>query len=188
MSKICSLIIYSCRDQDSVTGSQLPKTTSAAAQLMGWAQATVAPTNPDEADSGIRQHAADGIFAVTVASARNTAYTDWTSLATAASATATGTSVQATPTSNSTTPTSAPSNATATTASCAENRVSSNTTYDYIIVGAGAGGIPLADKLSENGASVLLIEKGPPSSGRWGGTMKPEWLEGTNLTRFDVPG
>lgn len=61
-------------------------------------------------------------------------------------------------------------------------------TYDYIIVGAGAGGIPLADRLTAAGKSVLLIEKGPPSSGRWGGTMKPDWLVGTNLTRFDVPG
>jgi cellobiose dehydrogenase (acceptor) len=62
------------------------------------------------------------------------------------------------------------------------------TTYDYIVVGAGAAGIPMADKLSESGKSVLLIEKGPPSSGRWGGTMRPDWLSGTNLTRFDVPG
>lgn len=61
-------------------------------------------------------------------------------------------------------------------------------TYDYIVIGSGAGGIPVADKLSESGASVLLIEKGPPSSGRWNGTMKPSWLSGTNLTRFDVPG
>jgi cellobiose dehydrogenase (acceptor) len=35
---------------------------------------------------------------------------------------------------------------------------------------------------------VLLIEKGPPSIGLWGGTLKPSWLEGTELTRFDVPG
>lgn len=61
-------------------------------------------------------------------------------------------------------------------------------TYDYIVVGAGAGGIPIADKLSQAGKKVLLIEKGPASSGRWGGTMRPEWLRGTNLTRFDVPG
>lgn len=60
--------------------------------------------------------------------------------------------------------------------------------YDYIVVGAGAGGIPVADKLSQAGHKVLLIEKGPPSSGRYGGTMRPKWLEGTNLTRFDVPG
>jgi cellobiose dehydrogenase (acceptor) len=46
----------------------------------------------------------------------------------------------------------------------------------------------MADKLSEAGKSVLLLERGPPSSGRWGGTMKPSWLSGTNLTRFDVPG
>jgi hypothetical protein len=66
--------------------------------------------------------------------------------------------------------------------------VNSNKTYDYIVIGSGAGGIPVADRLSEAGHSVLLIEKGPPSSGRWNGTMKPAWLEGTNLTRFDVPG
>ncbi|KAL1907886.1 hypothetical protein Sste5344_006309 [Sporothrix stenoceras] len=63
-----------------------------------------------------------------------------------------------------------------------------NKTYDYIIVGAGAGGIPIADRLSQIGKSVLLIEKGPPSSGRWGGVMRPDWLNNTNLTRFDVPG
>ncbi|CAK7198034.1 hypothetical protein SEUCBS139899_000692 [Sporothrix eucalyptigena] len=66
--------------------------------------------------------------------------------------------------------------------------VPANKTYDYIIVGSGAGGIPMADRLSEAGHSVLLLEKGPVSTGRWGGTMKPTWLQGTNLTRFDVPG
>lgn len=62
-----------------------------------------------------------------------------------------------------------------------------NTTWDYIIVGSGASGIPLADRLSESGASVLLLERGEASSGRYGGTRGPEWLKGTNLTRFDVP-
>ena len=66
--------------------------------------------------------------------------------------------------------------------------VSSSQTYDYIVIGSGAGGITVADRLSESGASVLLVEKGSKSSGRWGGTMKPQWLQGTNLTRFDVPG
>lgn len=66
--------------------------------------------------------------------------------------------------------------------------VPTNKTYDYIVIGSGAGGIPMADRLSEAGHSVLLLEKGPVSTGRWGGTMKPEWLQGTNLTRFDVPG
>jgi len=62
------------------------------------------------------------------------------------------------------------------------------TTYDYIVVGGGAGGITVADKLSESGKKVLLIEKGPPSTGQWNGTMKPDWLKDTDLTRFDVPG
>jgi cellobiose dehydrogenase (acceptor) len=66
--------------------------------------------------------------------------------------------------------------------------VPSDAIYDYIVVGSGAGGIPIADKLSEAGKKVLLIEKGPPSSGRYDGKLKPTWLEGTNLTRFDVPG
>ncbi|EAQ84608.1 hypothetical protein CHGG_08622 [Chaetomium globosum CBS 148.51] len=70
----------------------------------------------------------------------------------------------------------------------AECKAAPETTYDYIVVGGGAGGIPVADKLSEAGHKVLLIEKGPPSTGRWKGTMKPDWLEGTDLTRFDVPG
>jgi cellobiose dehydrogenase (acceptor) len=66
--------------------------------------------------------------------------------------------------------------------------LNSNRTYDYIIIGSGAGGITFAERMGETGKSILLIEKGPPSSGRWNGTMKPSWLEGTNLTRFDVPG
>jgi cellobiose dehydrogenase (acceptor) len=67
--------------------------------------------------------------------------------------------------------------------------------WDYIIVGSGAGGIPVAAELAASGARTLLIERGPPSSGRWtsgqyGGladsAWKPEWLSGTNLTAFDV--
>jgi cellobiose dehydrogenase (acceptor) len=81
-------------------------------------------------------------------------------------------------------------------------------TYNYIVVGAGAGGIVIADKLSESGKSVLLIDRGPPSTYRWGGReypirpswggvtpnmslskgLRPDWLADSNLTRFDVPG
>ncbi|KAF1995510.1 GMC oxidoreductase [Amniculicola lignicola CBS 123094] len=70
---------------------------------------------------------------------------------------------------------------------CGSTAPSLNGAWDYIIVGSGASGIPLADRLSESGKSVLLIERGEPSSGRWGGMRRPTWLEGTNLTRFDVP-
>ncbi|KAK5107138.1 hypothetical protein LTR62_001696 [Meristemomyces frigidus] len=180
-------------DQDGAAGSQVPATTTGAAQLIGWAQATNAPTNPGEADSGLQQHDNDGIFGALVASARNSAYTDWVTMA-STTAVASATAIPY-PTGNSTvvagaTGTGAVATATATAApvACPTNNTLAGSTWDYIIVGAGAGGIPLADKLSEQGASVLLVERGPPSSGRWGGSMKPDWLNGTNLTRFDVPG
>ena len=42
--------------------------------------------------------------------------------------------------------------------------------YDYVVIGAGAGGIAVADKLSESGKSVLLVERGPASYGITGGS------------------
>lgn len=60
--------------------------------------------------------------------------------------------------------------------------------YDYIVVGAGPGGLVTADRLSEAGKNVLLIERGGPSLGFTGGTYQPDWLKGTNLTKFDTPG
>jgi cellobiose dehydrogenase (acceptor) len=190
-------LTYRCEDcwtwdQAGATGSQVPATTSGAAQLIGWAQATNAPTNPGQSDSAIQQHANDNIFGAVVASARNTAYTSWTSLATktasSSGSSSTGNSTGSASASGTGSAASAAATATATAAACPRNNTLADSTWDYIIVGAGAGGIPLADRLSESGASVLLIEKGPPSSGRWGGTLKPDWLIGTNLSRFDVPG
>ena len=191
-------LTYRCQwrwvwDQGGVAGNQIPSTTKAAAQIVGWAQATKAPTTPSEADSATKQHVADGIFGAAAASARNSAYTKWVKLATVTTAPAESgypmgnSSNSAGATGTGTVPV-ASATATPTTYACPKNHTIPNSTYDYIIVGAGAGGIPMADKLAAAGKSVLLIERGPPSSGRWGGTMKPDWLVGTNLTRFDVPG
>lgn len=40
----------------------------------------------------------------------------------------------------------------------------SNSTYDYIVVGSGPGGGPLASILALNGQSVLLVEAGDDES------------------------
>ncbi|KAK8229049.1 cellobiose dehydrogenase [Phyllosticta capitalensis] len=175
-------LIYRCQwcwfwDQDGSAGSQPPTGES---EVIGWAQSVDNPS-PVSSESGtIEQHSNGmGQFGLPVASARNADYTNWVSKATVAP-TATATQSQTV-------------SATATSACSATN--APNTTYDYIVVGAGAAGIPLADKLSEAGKSVLLVERGPPSSGRWVSNgsdpfdnWRPEWLSGTNLTRFDVPG
>ncbi|KAJ7673976.1 hypothetical protein DFH06DRAFT_1319088 [Mycena polygramma] len=60
--------------------------------------------------------------------------------------------------------------------------------YDYIVVGGGPGGIIVADRLSEAGKKVLLLERGGPSTAETGGTYTPSWGIPTNLTKFDIPG
>ncbi|KAF3058966.1 Cellobiose dehydrogenase [Daldinia childiae] len=174
-------LIFRCQnclvwDQDGASGSA---STSAGSLILGWASSLKSPGNPAcPADITINFHSnGQSIWGATLdENAANPSYSEWAAQATA---TVTGSCGGATPTTTTSTTTSIPT---------ATGIPVPTGTYDYIVVGAGAGGIPLADKLSEAGKSVLLIEKGPPSSGRWGGSLKPEWLDGTNLTRFDVPG
>ncbi|KAI5787776.1 hypothetical protein FPQ18DRAFT_279290 [Pyronema domesticum] len=59
--------------------------------------------------------------------------------------------------------------------------------YDYIVVGSGAGGLVLADRLSETGARTLLLERGPESTWKSGGRSGPSWANPLNLTRHDLP-
>lgn len=61
-------------------------------------------------------------------------------------------------------------------------------TFDYIVVGAGACGIPVAEHLTRAGHKVLLIEKASPATARWYGEMKPKWLKNKALTWCEVPG
>lgn len=179
-------LIFRCQnclswDQDGATGSV---STSSQFWLIGWAQANPAPGNadcPDEIEL-VEHDNGQSLFPATLDdSAANPSYSSWAALATKTISGSCGTSAISTATATTAT-------ATATATAVTSGVPVPATTYDYIVVGAGAGGIPIADKLSESGKSVLLIEKGPPSSGRWGGTMKPDWLDGSNLTRFDVPG
>ncbi|KAH8887786.1 hypothetical protein GQ53DRAFT_872520 [Thozetella sp. PMI_491] len=184
-------LVYRCQNcfswnQNGATGKV---STSSKFFLMGRAAAKRGPYNaqcPDKMTFGFHDHGY-GQYGAQLDNATHTSYSAWAALATKTVATdcdhiteipkTTSTPV-ATPTGPSTPETPTP------TCTLAPD----NKTYDYIVVGAGAAGIPIADKLSQAGKSVLLLERGPPSTGRWNGTMKPQWLQGTNLTRFDVPG
>ena len=81
-------------------------------------------------------------------------------------------------------PTSLPTGPTSSssTASAPAGPTISATPYDYIVVGAGPGGIITADRLSEAGKKVLLIERGGPSTGETGGTYTAPWAAGTNVS------
>ncbi|KFA74332.1 hypothetical protein S40288_03693 [Stachybotrys chartarum IBT 40288] len=177
-------LLYRCTTclawvQDGTPGSA---STSAGFLFLAYALSVVDPTNTECPDDAVFvQHATQGFaYAVITPEEVHEEYSEWAALATIEPPTGT---CGGTPTS-----TGGPTPTPTTTRAPTGTPVPTGLTYDYIVVGAGAGGIPLADKLSEAGNRVLLIEKGPPSSGRWGGRMRPAWLEGTNLTRFDVPG
>ncbi|KAJ4336639.1 hypothetical protein N0V95_008557 [Ascochyta clinopodiicola] len=60
--------------------------------------------------------------------------------------------------------------------------------YDVIVVGSGPAGIIVADRMSEAGKKTLLLEQGGPSYYITGGRERPGWLNGTELSRVDVPG
>ena len=131
-------------------------------QVLGWAQSNEWPDNPTDPNTPLtNEHDnGQGLYGIDPSSAMYSGYTSWvsahvttTSATTTSTATTTTSSVPTTTYSGLPVPTKA---------------------YDYIVVGGGAGGIPIADKLSEAGKSVLLIERGPPSSNRWGGCESRE--------------
>jgi cellobiose dehydrogenase (acceptor) len=176
-------ITYRCQNcfvwsQDGAEGSI---STSSGSTVFGRAAANEAPGNPGCPDGiTIPYHKRlFGQYGALFANATAADYSKYAALPPKPTTTATDCS-GASPTTTTSVPTATP------TAAC--KSIPANKTWDYIVVGGGAGGIPMADKLSEAGKSVLLIEKGPVSTGQWGGKLGPEWLAGTNLTRFDVPG
>ncbi|SPO04774.1 probable cellobiose dehydrogenase [Cephalotrichum gorgonifer] len=178
-------LIYRCEgclqwDQGGATGGL---SSSSGFALLGWAHANDSPGSPECAAKVVpQQHDAQSLFPATPDEAiANPSYTDWAALATK---TVTGNCGGGPDPTGTDVPTATPTDVPVVTGI----PVPTETAYDYVIVGGGAGGLPLADKLSEAGKKVLLIEKGGASTGRWGGKKKPEWLEGTDLTRFDVPG
>ncbi|KAG8929895.1 hypothetical protein FRC02_004902 [Tulasnella sp. 418] len=134
--------------------------------VFGWALSTTAVDQPSNAASTFEEHDAFNLWGHNVANAHSSSYSDYLS-GSGSSGTATATS---TVTSTTSVQTIAP------------------TPYDYIVVGGGTAGLVVADRLSEAGKKVLLIEKGGPSTWETGGRDQPNWLKGTELTRFDTPG
>ncbi|KAH9859347.1 hypothetical protein IAQ61_011128, partial [Plenodomus lingam] len=167
-------LIYRCQkcwtwNQNGATGSQIPSEV----QVIGWAQHSTIYSG-----TWVFHNKGQSQFGITVADARNQKYFDWVTLVPGTPPESPTSTLPGQPS-----PTPTPTGP----VTCVGSPAPTNA-YDYIIVGGGAGGIPVADKLSESGKTVLLIEKGPPSLARFGGTMGPEWATSNNLTRFDVPG
>lgn len=130
--------------------------TSIGVIIQSWSQgwsSVAALTNPSDPNTSEGQHDTQGNFGIPVASAANPAYSQWF-----------------TKTKTVSTPTTSPTSTSAPTPTFKSIPVPTNVKFDYVVAGGGAGGVPIADKLSEAGKNTLLIEKGPPSSGRWGGS------------------
>ncbi|KAF8201091.1 cellobiose dehydrogenase [Mycena galopus ATCC 62051] len=143
---------------------------SSAGAVPAWCTSTIAVDTPSDPGTSMVQHTNFGFYFFPFAEAHVSAsvYANW-----AAGGTGGGTT---TTSSTTTTTTSvAPPTATA-------------TPVDYIIVGSGPGGIITADRISQAGKSVLLLERGGPSTWQTGGRYQAPWAAGTNLTKFDVPG
>jgi cellobiose dehydrogenase (acceptor) len=140
---------------------------------MAWALALTGPTTPSDPNSAFGAHEYFGIYGVDFTNAHKSQYATWLangiSTSTTTGPTSTSASTTTKPSSTAALPTFSPA-------------------YDYIVVGAGYGGIITADRLSEAGKKVLLIERGGPSFGITGGTYQAAWAKGTNYTKFDVPG
>ncbi|KAF3903981.1 hypothetical protein AA313_de0201282 [Arthrobotrys entomopaga] len=149
---------------------------TASAAVFGYSQSPYSVITPSDPNTDLQPHDnAYAEYALVLTNARSANYASWISqypgiTSTTTSATATTTT-------------------TTTTRSTTSGPLPTYTqTFDYIVVGAGAGGMVMADRLSEAGKSVLLIERGPPSTYIHGGRIQPPWVGSAPLTRFDIPG
>ncbi|KAM0324678.1 hypothetical protein ACHAQA_008071 [Verticillium albo-atrum] len=144
----------------------------AATPTLGFALSDTAVTDPSNPASALNYHGTGfGLWGVNAAAARSAEFATWAALASDESSIP-----EPTVPGNGTSP-GTPANITTTI---------SNTTYDYIVAGAGAAGIVAAQRLAEAGHSVLLIERGAPSYYSTGGKAIMDWNETT--TQYDVPG
>jgi cellobiose dehydrogenase (acceptor) len=136
--------------------------------VMAFAFSTTPLDDPTDASGALNYHGAGfGGFSVDAGSSQSADYETWAAMASDDTA-APGSSPGG----------SAPSTGNFTT-------VVSNLTYDYIVVGGGASGLIVAERLLESQKSVLLLEQGKASFFSTGGKAVMDWNETT--TQYDVP-
>ncbi|KAI0130528.1 hypothetical protein BJ170DRAFT_620401 [Xylariales sp. AK1849] len=135
-----------------------------------WAYSSTTVTDPTDPSTALNYHSAGfGGFGMSLSSAMSASYDTWAAMAN---------TTTTTPPTGSNSTTGVPSNSTTPV-------TYSNTTYDYIVAGAGPAGLIVAGRLAEAGASVLLVERGEASTYSSGGDAVLSW--NSSVTQYDVP-
>ncbi|KAJ4299097.1 hypothetical protein N0V90_004341 [Kalmusia sp. IMI 367209] len=150
--------------------------------VLSWAYSNTALTDSSTADATLNMHNGGyGSFGLTVADAESADFETWAAMATGSSG-GSGNSTGG----NSTTPISGGGSTNGTTTPHNTTATISDSTYDYIVCGAGAAGIIAAERIAESGASVLLLERGGASLAFTGNNDTLPW--NSSVTMYDVPG